>query len=65
MDEALANNPRWKAEPNFSKAEFRSLSAASTKERPQEEARSTELNRKLKARSQGNGKKRGVERALG
>ena len=41
MEEVLANNPRYKAEPNFSKTGVGSLSSASTEERAQEEARST------------------------
>jgi len=41
LDEVLANNHRYKPEPNFSKTGVGSLSSASTEERAQEEARST------------------------
>ena len=41
LAEALANNHRYKPEPLFSKTGVGSLSSASTKERAQEEARST------------------------
>ena len=41
LKEVLANNPRYKPEPNFSKTGVGSLSSASTEERAQEEARST------------------------
>jgi len=41
LEEVLANNHRYKPEPNFSKTGVGSLSPASTKERVQEEARST------------------------
>jgi hypothetical protein len=41
LEEVLANNPRYKPEPNFSKPEVGSLSSASTEQRAQEEARST------------------------
>ena len=41
LKEVLANNHRYKSEPNFSKTRVGSLSSASTEERAQEEARST------------------------
>ena len=41
LEEVLANNPRYKPEPNFSKTGIGSLSSASTEQRAQEEARST------------------------
>ena len=41
LEEVLANNPRYKPEPNFSRTGVGSLSSASTEERAQEEARST------------------------
>jgi hypothetical protein len=41
LEEVLANNHRYKPEPLFLKTGVGSLSSASTKERAQEEARST------------------------
>jgi hypothetical protein len=41
LEEVLANNHRYKPEPNFSKTGVGSLSPASIAERAQEEARST------------------------
>ncbi|HXC36020.1 MAG TPA: hypothetical protein VNV43_09115 [Candidatus Acidoferrales bacterium] len=41
LEEVLANNHRYKPEPLFSKTGVGSLSSASTRERAQEEARST------------------------
>jgi len=41
LEEVLANNHRYKPEPNFSKTGVGTLSSASTEERAQEEARST------------------------
>ena len=41
LEEVLANNHRYKPEPNFSKTGVGSLSSASTEERAQEEARCT------------------------
>ena len=41
LEEVLANNHRYSPEPLFSKTGVGSLSSASTKERAQEEARST------------------------
>ena len=40
LEEVLANNHRYKPEPNFSKTGVGSLSSATTEERAQEEARS-------------------------
>jgi hypothetical protein len=51
MDEILANNHRYKPEPNFSKTGGGSLSATSTEERAKELEHGTELIRKLEARS--------------
>ena len=50
LQEVLANNHRYKPEPNFSKTGVGSLSSASTEERAQEEARSTALIQRLKRR---------------
>jgi hypothetical protein len=55
LEEVLANNHRYKPEPNFSKTGVGSLSSASTEERAQEEARSTVLIEKLKKRAQASG----------
>ena len=41
LEEVLANNHRYKPEPNFSRTGVGSLSSASIEERAQEEARST------------------------
>ena len=55
LEEVLANNHRYKPEPNFSRTGVGSLSSASTEERAQEEARSTALIERLKQRAQANG----------
>ena len=55
MEEILANNHRYKPEPNFSKTGVGTLSSASTAERAKEEERSTALIQRLKKRSQKNG----------
>jgi len=55
LEEVLANNHRYKPEPNFSKTGVGSLSSASTEERAQEEARSTALIERLKRRAQATG----------
>src|SRR6266705_2397774 len=55
LEEVLANNHRYKPEPNFSKTGVGSLSSASTEERAQEEARSTALIERLKQRAQATG----------
>jgi hypothetical protein len=51
LEEVLANNHRYKPEPNFSKTGVGTLSSASTEERAQEEARSTALIARLKKRA--------------
>ena len=56
LEEVLANNHRYKPEPNFSKTGVGSLSSASTKERAEEEARSTALIARLKRRAQATGR---------
>src|SRR5436309_11259881 len=56
LQEVLANNHRYKPEPNFSKTGVGSLSSASIEERAQEEARSTALIKKLKSRAQASGR---------
>ena len=55
LEEVLANNHRYKPEPNFSKTGVGSLSSASIDERAQEETRSTALIEKLKKRAQESG----------
>lgn len=60
LEEALANNPRYKSEPLFSKTGVGSLSSASIEERAQEEARSTALIKRLKARAQKSGNPHGT-----
>ena len=55
LEEVLANNPRYKPEPHFSKTGVGTLSSASTEQRAQEEARNTELIRKLRERSKPSG----------
>ena len=57
LEEVLANNHRYKPEPNFSKTGVGSLSSASTEERAQEEARSTALIERLKKRQRTSGEK--------
>ena len=63
LEEVLANNHRYKPEPLFSKTGVGSLSSASTKERAQEEARSTALIARLKKRAQKSGRKNGSKSA--
>ena len=53
---------RFKPEPLFSKTGTGSLLSASTEERAQEAAHSTELTRKLKQRAQRSGKKSGAKK---
>lgn len=55
MEEVLANNHRYKPEPNFSQTGVGTLSSASIEERVQEEARNTDLIRKLEERSKQSG----------
>jgi hypothetical protein len=62
MEEVLANNHRYKPEPNFSKTGVGTLSSASIEERAKEEERSTALIQKLKERSPGNGKISGAKK---
>ena len=52
LEEVLANNHRYKAEPLFSKTGTGSLSSAPMKELAEEEARNTALIRKLTEMSQ-------------
>ena len=56
VEEVLANNHRYKPEPDFSRTGVGSLSSASTEERAQEEARNTALIQRLMERSQTSGK---------
>jgi len=60
LEEVLANNPRYKPEPNFSKTGVGTLSSASTEERAKEVERSTALIARLKKRQQENGNKNGT-----
>ena len=55
LEEVLANNHRYKPAPNFSRTGVGSLSSASTKERAQEEARSTARIQRAMQRSQQSG----------
>jgi hypothetical protein len=57
LEEVLANNHRYKPEPNFSKTGVGSLSSASTEERAKEVERSTALIERLKKRQQESGRK--------
>ena len=50
-EEIIANNPRYKPEPLFSKTGTGSLSSASTEQRAQEVERSTALIQRLKERA--------------
>jgi hypothetical protein len=61
LEEVLANNHRYKAEPLLSKTGVGSLASASTEERAQEEARSTALIERLKKRAAASGKKSSQE----
>jgi hypothetical protein len=56
LEEVLANNHRYKPEPNFSKTGVGTLSSASTEERAQEEARSTARIQRAMKRLQQSGK---------
>ena len=58
MEEVLANNHRYKAEPSFSQTGVGSLSSASIEERAQEEARNTALIQRLEARLNESGGKK-------
>jgi hypothetical protein len=55
LEEVLANNHRYKAEPLFSKTGVGSLSSASIEERANEEQRNTALIQKLTQRAQQTG----------
>lgn len=57
MEEVLANNHRYKAEPLLSKTGVGSLSSASTEERAKEVERSTALIERLKKRQRESGSK--------
>ena len=57
LEEVLANNHRFKPEPNFSKTGVGSLSSASTEERAKEVERSTALIQRLTQRLKQNGHK--------
>jgi hypothetical protein len=57
-ESVLANNPRYKAEPLFSKTGTGSLSTASTAERAIEDELSLATTRKLMPRSASAGKRR-------
>jgi len=56
LEEVLANNHRYKAEPLFSKTGTGSLSSASRKELADEEVRNTALIGKLTKKSRSAGK---------
>ncbi len=61
MAEVLANNHRYKPEPNFSKTGTGTLSSASIEERVQEEARSTARIQRAIRRLRRNGKTTGAK----
>jgi hypothetical protein len=56
LEEVLANNPRYKPEPHFSKTGVGTLSSASTEQRAKEEERSTALIARAIKRSRTNDK---------
>lgn len=56
LEEALANNSRYKPEPLFSRTGVGSLSSASTEQRANEVERNTALITRLKQRQQASGK---------
>jgi hypothetical protein len=58
LEEVVANNPRYKAEPLFSKTGVGSLSSASTEQRAQEVERSTALIHRLETRARNSGKRK-------
>ena len=58
---ALANNPRYKPEPLFSKTGTGSLSPTSTEDSAREVAQATELIRKLEERAAKSGKPDGAK----
>ena len=55
LEEVLANNPRYRPEPSFSKTGVGSLSSASIEERVQKEARSTARIQRAMRRSKHSG----------
>jgi hypothetical protein len=57
LEEVLANNHRYKPEPDFSKTGVGSLSSASTEERAKEVEHSMELTRKLQERARKSAKR--------
>ena len=57
LAQAVANQHRYKPEPNFSKTGTGTLSPASAKERAQEIVHAAELTRKLEKRARRNRKK--------
>ncbi|HKQ38949.1 MAG TPA: hypothetical protein VJ063_12800 [Verrucomicrobiae bacterium] len=57
LEEVLANNPRYKPEPRFSKTGVGSLSSASIEQRAKEEKRSTALIERAIKRSQKSGRR--------
>ena len=61
LEEVVANNPRYKPEPLFSKTGVGSLSPASTNERALEVEHSMELTQKLEQRARKAGKKSGTK----
>ena len=56
LEEVLANNHRYKAEPLLSKTGTGSLSSASTEDHAKEEELSLEITRKLMAESENDGR---------
>lgn len=64
LEEVLANNHRYKPEPNFSKTGVGSLSSASIEERAAEEARSEARIERLKKRAQESGNKNNSKSSL-
>ena len=58
---ALANNPRYKPEPLFSKTGTGSLSPTSTEDSAREVAQATDLIRKLEERAAKSGKPDGAK----
>ena len=59
LEEVLANNHRYRPEPNFSKTGVGTLSPASIEERAQEEARSTARIQRAMRRLRRTGKSEG------
>jgi hypothetical protein len=62
LEEVLANNHRYKPEPNFSKTGVGSLSSASIEERVNEEKRNMALIERLNKKSQESGRQKEVKR---